>query len=178
MLNVGAISMKGRNIVIVVVVIVLVVGVIFASLIVSNNGNLAVRVADHSISGVAAVYITFTEVALHGNQSGWIYHNLTRPVTINILGLTISNASLLANISLSAQKYTMLRLYISNVTVEITGVGNVTFRLSSPYAFINHPVDIPAHKTVTVIIDFSIQQSLNLNSKIFTPYIGNFMVEG
>jgi hypothetical protein len=170
--------MGKKTLAIISVVIILIIGVIFASLMFSNNGNLALKVADQPMPGISAVYITFTEVALHGNQSGWTYYNLSSPVTINILGLTINNASLLTNISLSAQKYTMMRLYISSVTVNIVGMGNISFKLSSPFAFINHPINIPAHKTVTVIIDFSIQQSLNLQSRMFTPYIGNFIVQG
>jgi len=170
--------MGKKTLAIISVVIILIIGVIFASFMFSNNGNLALKVADQPMPGISAVYITFTEVALHGNQSGWTYYNLSSPVTINILGLTINNASLLTNISLSAQKYTMMRLYISSVTVNIFGMGNISFKLSSPFAFINHPINIPAHKTVTVIIDFSIQQSLNLQSRMFTPYIGTFIVQG
>lgn len=137
----------------------------------SNSGNMAIAVADAPVSGnVSAVYITFSPVALHSNSSGWQNYSLTTQ-TVNILGLTATNASLLSNISLHAGTYTMIRLYITKVTVEILG-ANISFSLQAPFAFINHPFTVSAHSTTEIVIDFNLNQDLNLNAKIFTPSVG------
>ena len=167
-----------KSVIAAVIVVVLVaagVGGYFLYNSMQSNGNIAISVADaNTLQQVDAVYITFGSVALHSNggnnSSGWMnYSVLTK--TVNILGLTTSNASLLSNITLHAGKYTMIRLYITNVTVNILGV-NYTFTLSAPYAFINRPFTVSAHSTTNVIIDFNLNSDLNLNSKIFTPYVG------
>jgi len=85
--------------------------------------------------------------------------------------------SLPAKISLSAQKCIIPRPHISNVLVKITGVGSITFRLSSTCTFITHPYGFLVQKNATAIINFLIWQSSSLNSKIFSPYVGNLMVE-
>lgn len=108
-------------------------------------------------------------MALHSNTSGW--QNYTIDKTVNIYGLTTSNASLLTNISLHAGKYTMIRLYISKVNVIFSGT-NETFSMSAQFAFINHPFTVSPHSTTTVIIEFDLHSDLNLQSKIFTPYVG------
>ena len=136
-----------------------------------TDGHMAVMVADApAMSGVNGVYISFSSVELHSNTSGWVNYSVPS-TTINILGLTISNASLLTNVTLHSGKYTMIRLFINNVTVNVLGV-NITFTLASKFAFINHPFDISSHSTTKVIIDFNLNQNLNLNSRIFTPSVG------
>ncbi|MGP6240254.1 DUF4382 domain-containing protein [Cuniculiplasma sp. SKW4] len=136
-----------------------------------SSGNMAIMVADApAMSGVTGVYITFSSVALHSNSSGWVNYSVPT-TTINILGLTISNASLLSNITLHSGKYTMIRLYIKSVTVTVLGM-NVSFTLASKFAFINHPFNISPHSTTKIVIDFNLSENLNLNSKIFTPNVG------
>ena len=137
----------------------------------ASDGNMALSVADAPApSGVTGVYISFSAVELHSNTSGWT--NYTVPsTTINILGLTTTNASLLTNITLHSGTYTTIRLFINNVTVKVLG-SNVTFTLASKFAFINHPFTVSAHSTTGIIIDFNLNQDLNLNSKIFTPSVG------
>ena len=136
-----------------------------------QNGHLALTVADAPLSSsVSAVYITFSAVSIHNNSTGWTNYSVQK-TTVNILGLTTSNASLLSNISLHAGKYTMIRLYISNVTVNLLG-QNETFSLNAPFAFVNHPFTVSAHSTTGITIDFHLNQDLNLNSKTFTPYVG------
>jgi len=135
-----------------------------------NTGHMSISVADAPIaSGVAAVYIEFKAVSLHSNTSGW--QNYSANETLNIWGLTISNASLLANISLHPGTYTMIRLYITSVIVNILGV-NFTFTLNAPFAFINHPFTISAHSTTAVTVEFDLNADLNLQSKVFTPNVG------
>jgi len=68
----------------------------------------------------------------------------------------------------------MLRIYIQSVKV-VTPVGNISLSLSSPFVFINHPINISVHSTTDVIIEFNLQQCINMESKVFTPYVGIFI---
>lgn len=120
---------------------------------------------------VSAVYMNFSEISLHGVQTGWTNFSVSNH-SINVLGLTAANASLLGNLNVSAQNYTMIRLYIQNVTVTLNGI-NETFKLASPYAMINHPFDVLANGTVSVKIQFDLNQDVNVHSRMFTPLIGS-----
>ncbi len=163
-----------NNILIPIVVIIVIAAGLGGFLYYSStepNSHVAISVADTPVlSGVGGVYITFSSVELHSNSSGWVNYSVPA-TTINILGLTISNASLLTNITLHSGKYTMIRLFIKSVTVNILGL-NVSFNLASRFAFINHPFNVSPNSTTRVIIDFNLNQNLNLNSKIFTPNVG------
>ena len=145
----------------------------------NNSGNMALSVADLNISGVTAVYIKFSEVSLHkapangsnsSTQGGWSNYSVSTR-TIDILNLNANNAAVLGNISLSTGTYTMIRLYITSVTVTIYG-NNFSFKLMAPYAFINHPFTISAHSTTNVMLDFNLVSDLNITSKVFTPSVG------
>jgi hypothetical protein len=137
----------------------------------STTGHMAVSVADAPVmSGVGAVYISFSAVELHSNTSGWTNYSVPS-TTINILGLTTTNASLLTNITLHSGTYTTIRLFINSITVEILG-ANISFTMASKFAFINHPFTVSAHSTTGIIIDFNLNQDLNLNSRMFTPSVG------
>lgn len=153
-----------------------------------NTGTMTLSVADAGISGATAVYITFSSFSIHkapGNGSssnasnssngGWTNYSVSTK-TINILNLNISNASLLGKISLTAGTYTMFRLYITKVTVDFTSLGNVTFTLMSPFAFVSKAITISAHSTTNVVFDFNLTQDLNITSKVFTPNIGSVTV--
>ncbi|MHB8359621.1 MAG: DUF4382 domain-containing protein [Thermoplasmataceae archaeon] len=136
-----------------------------------TTGHMAVSVADAPVmSGVGAVYISFSAVELHSNTSGWTNYSVPS-TTINILGLTTTNASLLTNITLHSGTYTTIRLFINSITVEILG-ANISFTMASKFAFINHPFTVSAHSTTGIIIDFNLNQDLNLNSRMFTPSVG------
>ncbi len=137
----------------------------------STTGHMVVSVADAPVmSGVGAVYISFSAVELHSNTSGWTNYSVPS-TTINILGLTTTNASLLTNITLHSGTYTTIRLFINSITVEILG-ANISFTMASKFAFINHPFTVSAHSTTGIIIDFNLNQDLNLNSRMFTPSVG------
>lgn len=136
----------------------------------TTNGHVAMKVADAPNSSVSGVFITFSDVSLHNNASGWTNYSV-KSTTVNILGLTATNASLLTNITLSAGTYTMIRLYITNVTVDMLG-ANITFSLKAPFAFINHPFKVSAHGNLNVVIEFNLTQDLNLTSNVFTPNVG------
>ncbi|MGC8574345.1 MAG: DUF4382 domain-containing protein [Thermoplasmata archaeon] len=165
--------MKKSVVIILVIVILLIAGVGYYYLANYSDGNMNIRVSDSSITGIMAVYITFNQVAIHGNKTGWTNYSFSSQ-TINILGLTINNSKSIGNFSLSAQKYTMLRIYIQSVSVT-TPAGNITLKLSSPFVFINHPINISAHSTTDVVIEFNLQQSINMESNVFTPYVGIFI---
>ena len=165
--------MKAKGIAIIVVILIIAAGGYFGYSYYEgsqNSGHMAISVADAPISGVSGVYITFSAVSLHSNTSGWVNYSVATH-TIDILNLTATNASLLTNITLHAATYTMIRLYITNVTVDVLGV-KVNFSLNAPFAFINHPFRISAHSTQDILIDFNLNQDLNLNAKIFTPNVG------
>lgn len=165
--------MKAKAAIIAVVVVAVIIGSLGYYFLVPANSRLSIEVADQPTSDISAVYITFSTVALHGNTSGW--KNYTLPTkTVDILGLTTSNASLLGTITLTPQKYTMLRIHIQNVTVVVAGV-HINLTLASSFGFINHPFDISAHSSSDVIIEFDLQSDINLSSDIFTPSIGIFV---
>lgn len=136
-----------------------------------QGGTVKIYVHDTPVANATAVYITFTDVSLHGNASGWVNYSVGTQ-TVNILGLTATNASLLKSITLSAQHYTMMKLYIKKVSVLMASGSNVTFTMASSYAFINHPFTVQPHSTTDINIDFHLAQSLNMNAEMFTPSIG------
>ncbi|MEM0156337.1 MAG: DUF4382 domain-containing protein [Thermoplasmataceae archaeon] len=135
-----------------------------------NKGVMNVYVQDTPLTNVNAVYVTFSAVAVHGNASGWVNFT-TGKTTVNILNLDTTNASLLKSVSLSAQTFTMIRLYISSVNVTVLGI-NISLILSAPFAFVNHPFTVSAHSTTVVHIDFNLINDINLQSRVFTPYVG------
>lgn len=135
-----------------------------------NSGHMAISVADAPVPGVSGVFITFTNVSIHSNTSGWVNYSVSSH-TINILNLTTTNASLLTNVTLHAATYTMIRLYIKNVTVDLLG-AKVNFTLNAPFVFINHPFRVTAHSNQEIMIDFNLNQDLNINSDVFTPNVG------
>ena len=78
----------------------------------SNTGKVSVYVEDAPILNVSAVYITFANFSLHNTSSGWSTHSV-KTTTVNILGLTTTNASLLGIIK---------RTLILYMDVCITGI--------------------------------------------------------
>ena len=142
-----------------------------------GNGTVNVSVADTSIAGVSAVNLTFSEIAIHGNVTGWT--NISTTKTVDILNVTSANAILLGSMSLKAQKYTQIRLELTRVTVVLFGV-NVTATLSgNGFAVITQPFTVSAHGTTDMVIDFSLSSSLHINgltSITFTPNIGSVTI--
>lgn len=167
--------MKGKYIAAIVAVVVIaggLAGLVYyqSSQAAANDGHVAMKVADAPNLGASAVFMTFSSVSLHSNVSGWTNYSV-KSTTINILDVTNANASLLSNITLKAGTYTMIRLYITNVSVDILGV-TVNFTLHSPFAFANHPFKVSAKGNLNVIVDFNLSSDLNLNAKVFTPNVG------
>ena len=140
-----------------------------------QGGNLNVKVMDAPMTGVSAVYLTFDEVAIHGTTSNWNYYNVTSK-TIDILGLTTTNASLFASISLTAQKYTAIWLYVTHVTVVVGGVSH-NFTMESNWAKVVGSFNVSAHSSTDIIIAFNLSQELNLVAQIFTPVVGSVSMQ-
>ena len=142
-----------------------------------GNGTVNVSVADTSIAGVSAVNLTFSEIAIHSNATGWT--NISTTKTIDILNVTSANAILLGSMSLKAQKYTQIRLELTKVTVVLFGV-NVTATLSrNGFAVINQPFTVSAHGTTDMVIDFDLRTSVQImgpTSITFTPNIGSVQI--
>ncbi len=160
---------------VVVVIIVAVAGVYYVFNQGSNSGTLSMSVADTPIANVSAAYLTFSQVQVHSaNSSSWETFNISTQ-TINVYAVSVTNPTFLSTINLGAGKYTQIRLYIQNVTVVVNGISE-KFTMASQYALINHPFNISAHGTTKMTIDFSISQSLNLQSMIFTPSVGTVTV--
>ncbi len=134
------------------------------------NGTANFFTYDKPSLNVSAVYLNFSEISLHGVQTGWNNYSVTNQ-TINIFNRSAANASLLNSLSLAPQQYTMIRLYVQNVTATVNGV-NETFKIASPYAFINQPFNITSKGTVNVMIQFNLTADLNVNGRMFTPLIG------
>lgn len=136
-----------------------------------DNGTLNMAVFDAPPQyNVSAVYLSFSNISLNGVQTGWTNYTLGNR-TINIFNLSAQNASLLKSLSLGPQEYTMIRLYINNVTVTVNGT-NETFSLASPFAFVNHPFNVTTTGTTNVNIQFNLTSDLNLHAKILTPKVG------
>ncbi len=136
----------------------------------SSGGTLSLYVHDNPVPKATAVYITFTSVSLHGNNTGWENFSVNSR-TVNILGLTTTNESLLKTINLQSERYTMIRLYISKVSVMLNG-NNITFNLSAPFIFMNRPFNIQDNSNTVISINFQLHQCLNMNSRMFTPFVG------
>lgn len=156
--------------VIVIVLIAVAAGTLAYMNFFDNNGTVNIYVQDTPISNVSAVYTTFNAVSVHGNQTNWTNYTVGSTI-VNILNLTTTNASLLKSITLQAQTYTMIRLYIASVNVTENG-NNVSFSLQAPFAFINHPFTVSKNSATKLNIEFNLNQDLNMHSKVFTPNIG------
>ncbi len=142
-----------------------------------QGGNVSLKVMDAPISGVSAVYLTFSHVAIHGTKTGWSNYTLASK-TVNILHLTTSNASLLGSIKLTAQRYTQIRLYVQNVSIVMSGVSQNMTMSGGHWADIIGTFNVSAHSTTTVIIAFNLNQELNMVSMTFTPVVGTTMMVG
>lgn len=135
------------------------------------NGMANFYVYDAPSYNVSAVYMTFSEISVHGNITGWSNYTTTSNQTVNILNRTQAEAALIGSLSLTAQNYTMMRLYVQNVTATVNGV-NETFNLSAPYAFITTPFSVTANGIVNVEIQFNLATDLHVQNKQFTPLVG------
>jgi hypothetical protein len=160
------------TIAVIAVVIVVVIGVgVYAALTTYGHGTLNLSVADTPVnSNVSAVYITFSAISLHSTSSGWTNYTISSR-TVNIYGVTLNNSSFLGSLSIPAGNYTMIRVYVSSVSVDMAGT-NESFAMASHAAFLNHPFTVKALSTTHLTFEFNLNQCLNLNSKVFTPYIG------
>lgn len=136
-----------------------------------NRGIVRLSAADAPMfGGIAGVYITFSDVEFHSNATGWLNYSIT-PVTVNILNVTVNSPAYFANITLPVGKYTMIRIMIQSVTVDIFGM-NYTFKMASHWGFLNHPFNVNTSSTTNIILEFNLNSCLNMEAKTFTPYIG------
>ncbi len=156
----------------IVVVLILVPSYIYISN--YNDGVIKFSAADSPITeGISGVYITFSQIEMHSNNSGWLDFSIPQ-TTINIFNFTINNPAFIASLNIPSGRYTMMRVYIKSVSVDLMG-NNITLNLSSHWGFVNHPLVILAHSTSNVVLEFNLNECININSKIFTPYIGVFI---
>ena len=178
---------KSILVAIAVAIVIVVAGVgIFEYATHYNTGTLKLSAADSPVlSSASAVYITFSAIELHssqaggnsnnssGNSSGWTNYTFTSR-TVNVFGVQLNNSSLFGTVSIPAGSYTMIRIYISSVTVTIAGT-NESFHMSSHFGFINHPFTVSAGSTTNLIFEFKLSNCLNFSTMMFTPYLGVVM---
>ncbi len=173
-------SSKLMTIIVAIIIVAVVAGGGYYAYHYETTGTLKMSAADSppSINGVAAVYVTFSSVALHSdkassNSTGWTNYSL-HDKTVNILNLTASNAAFLSNLSVHASSYNMMKLYIKNVTVHVSlslsGILNssTTINMSLAHAFalvvFVHPVTVSAHATTSMVTNFNLSNNIELNS--------------
>lgn len=159
--------MKKQVIAGIVAIMIIAAGFLVYYEFIDNTGSVHVEVADAPSGNVSAVYITFDAVYMHSTTAGWKNFSIGAK-TVNILHLSISNASLLSSVNIAPGKYTMIRLAIVNVTVKISGFS-FAFTPSNGYVDIVSPFTVSAHSTTTLVIDFNLTQDLNIRSQVFTP---------
>lgn len=164
--------MKGKMAILLAVVIILVAaGALSYYYFSYNKGSVRLSAADAPImGGISGVFITFSDVEFHSNASGWLNYSIT-PVTVNILNVSINSPAYFANISLPIGKYTMIRIMIQSVTVNMFGT-NYTFKMASHWGFLNHPFNVNSSSTTNIVLEFNLNSCLNMEAKVFTPYIG------
>ncbi|MHB8360555.1 MAG: DUF4382 domain-containing protein [Thermoplasmataceae archaeon] len=162
----------------VIIIIVIASGLLYYEYGYNSGGKLNISVADTAGPGVSAVFLTFTGIEVHStggnNSSGWQTFHISS-TTINIYHVSITNASFLSSLNLSAGKYTQVKLELSKVVATINGI-NVSMTLSTPFALIIHPFTISAHSTTTMNIDFVLNASSMITSSMFTPVVGTVQV--
>lgn len=163
------------GIVIAVIVIAVIGGFLYtdSGVLFAKKGTMRVGVADSPAvpTGVTGVFMTFDKISVHSNVSGWMNYNISK-ITVNILNVSVSNPSFIGNLSLKAGTYTQIRLYLTNVSVVFLGVS-INFTMTTNFAFVNHPFTINSTGTLSLVVDFDLHSSLNVNSHIFTPYVGS-----
>jgi|ACXJ01.1.fsa_nt_gi hypothetical protein len=171
--------MKSKKIIAAAIIVILIAGgLLYYEFGYNTGGKLNVSVADSAGPGVSAVFITFTGVDVHStggnNSSGWHNYNLTA-TTINIFNVNMTNPSFLSSLSLSAGKYTQIRLDITKVVATIGGV-NATMTMASQYAIVIHPFTISSHTTTNMVIDFTLNPASMIATSQFNPVIGAVQV--
>lgn len=162
------------GIVVIVIVIAVVGGFLYAdsSSLFAKKGSMQVGVADIPAvqTGVSGVFMTFNKISLHNNVSGWVNYSISE-ITVNILNVSMTNPSIIGNLSLKAGTYTSMRLYLNNVSVVFLGIS-INFTIAAHFAIVNHPFVVKSSGTLNVVVDFNLTSSLNMNAKMFTPYVG------
>lgn len=157
-----------------IAVVVIILGVAGASYVYEASGvsgsTVTFKAADAPIGNISAVYVTFSSVEVHANSTGWTNYSVGEK-TVNILGTTATNATILGKFTLKPQIYTMFRIYISKVVVDVAGV-NTTMHLALNYGFLNHAVDLSGNSAGSIVFEFNLNSDMNMVSETFTPSIG------
>jgi uncharacterized protein (UPF0333 family) len=140
----------------------------------SDQGTLSVLLTDPPTvpPGVTAIYVNYTNVAVHigkaGNQTGWIDANATG--TINLMQM-VNVSSTIATVKVSTGVYNALRFNVSSAQVTYDG-GNYTAFVPRAELTVIIPGGIQVNSTTTAgaIIDMH-PTVLNIGSKSTPEFI-------
>ncbi len=141
-----------------------------------NQGNLAVLLTDPPTvpAGVTAIYVTYSNVAVHvahaGNQSGWTNANATG--TINLMQM-VNVSSTIATVKVDTGVYNALRFNVSSAKVTYNG-ANYTAFVPRALLTVIIPGGIQVNSTTTAgaIIDMH-PTVLNIGSRSTPEFIVN-----
>jgi hypothetical protein len=140
----------------------------------TDQGTLSILLTDPPTvpAGVTAVYVTYSNVAVHvgkaGNQTGWTNANTTG--TVNLMQM-VNVSSTIATVKVSTGVYNALRFNVSSALVTFNG-GNYTAFVPKAELTVIIPGGIAVNSTSTAgaIIDMH-PTVLNIGSKSTPEFI-------
>jgi uncharacterized protein DUF4382 len=140
----------------------------------NDQGTLSILLTDPPTvpAGVTAIYVTYSNVAVHvgnaGNQTGWTDANTTG--TINLMQM-VNVSSTIATVKVSTGVYNALRFNVSSAQVTFNG-GNYTAFVPKAELTVIIPGGIEVNSTSTAgaIIDMH-PTVLNIGSKSTPEFI-------
>ncbi len=129
----------------------------------SGQGSIRMTMVD-APAAYGSVNIVVTEVSVHkagsDTSSGWIVLNNSAR-TYNLLSLTNGSSSIIAESSLDAGMYTLIRLKIgAGSNVVIAGVQFALDVSSNSEVKLNHPFTVSANAMCALTLDFDASRSV------------------
>jgi len=140
----------------------------------TDQGTLSILLTDPPTvpAGVSAIYVTFSNVAVHvgkaGNQTGWTNANTTG--TINLMQM-VNVSSTLATVKVSTGLYNALRFNVSSAQVTFNGDNYTAFVPKAELTvIIPGGIEVNSTSTAGAIIDMH-PTVLNIGSKSTPEFI-------
>jgi hypothetical protein len=173
-------AMKRRTLLAITILIAAIIVSVSAASLLSvqkGNGKVALYVKDAPALW-SHVNVTFSEVQIHeanasNSTSGW--HNLTLAGTSTIdLAALVNVSDLLAQGSVSAGKYTQIRIAVTNVTGIMTDGTHVNFTVPSGELKTTHPFNVSAGSTTKLTLEIDLSRSITQagDKWLFAPVLG------
>ena len=149
--------------------------------IVTAAGILEIKVTDAPPEyDIATIDITFSKVEVHKagdgeGDGGWVEITIVDGQLDLLLLQAAALEALLATEEITAGKYTQLRIAIDTISVTLNGEGEPPeIVLPSGKLKFNHPFEITAEETTTILLDFDAAESLvttGAGKLIFKPVV-------